>query len=373
MEQFHFNYKDITRVHRYGFSGRRIGIHLVGILLAYIIYQTLVYVTLIVGDIKKAQDLWSSHGLLPPLPFTDNNLNLLTTGTMWVGLLAFAFVFFLTSTLAAKITIEQIRGNTLYAVGEALRVLKVRLKTVFGSFFGLMFVLFFLLLIPICIVFMSKIPFLRGTFLTISSVFIPVGFLLGLIILFTFTVFITSLFLVPAMVASTNVDAFEIIYQLFSTVWNQPWRLLGYGTLLFFLKIIHVPIWAIFCIGGFLIALLPTYYLHPSFLQDALVYANKWLGGTVQNLSSIILRDDNSLFGLNTSQLPEINFSLTICAIFLTLTLICIAGGIVAYLFSLTSVGTTIIYVIIRRYINGENILITEASSHQQPLRIGDE
>ena len=373
MEQFHFNYKDITRVHRYGFSARRIGIHLTGILLAYLIYQSLVYLTLFVFDGSKVQETWTSHGLIPIIPSDDNTLSLIATVAMWFGITVFALIFFLTNTLASKITIEQLRGDSLYTIGNALSVLKARWKSVFGSFLGLLVLLLCLLLIPISIALLTTIPFLKETILTITSFFIPISFLFGALILFILTVCFSGLFLIPAAAATTNVDAFEIIYQLFSIVWNQPWRLLGYGVLLSVLKIVHVPIWAIFCIGGFFIVLLPTYYLHASFMQDALVYANKWLGGTLQKIYGVFFRGDSNVFEINTTQLPDLNLTTTICAIFITFTLLCIVGGIVAYLFSLASVGTTLIYVILRKHVDGENLLEPIAVVEQQPLLIGDE
>lgn len=373
MEQFHFNYKDITRVYRYGFSGRRIGIHLTGILLAYLLYQSLVYLTLFVVDVSKAQETWTSHGLLPIIPTADNNLSLISTAAMWFGITVFTFIFFLTSTLASKITIEQLRGDSLYTIGKALAVLKTRWKSVFGSFLGVLVLSLCLLLIPVCIALLATIPFLKDTLLTITSIFIPISFLFGALILFILTVCFSGIFLIPTVAATTNVDAYEIIYQLFSIVWNQPWRLLGYGVLLFVLKVIHVPIWAIFCIGGFLIVLLPTYNLHPAFLQDALVYANKWLGGTLQKIYGVFYRGDNNVLEIDTTPLPDLNLTTAICAIFITITLLCIVGGIIAYLFSLVSVGTTLIYVILKKHVDGDNLLESIVAVEQQPLVIGEE
>ena len=370
MEQIHFNYKDIIRVYRYGFSSRRIGIHFTGIILAYLIYQVLVYLSLIIVDGSKAQDIWTSHGLLPILPFVDNDLSVVSSIVMWFGIVFFGFVFLLCSTLSSKITFEQLRGNSLYTIGNALGVLRRRWKTVIGSFLWIFLLVLCLLLIPICVGLLAKVPFLKGTILTLSSVFIPIGFLFGILILFILSVFFAGLFLVPAMAAATEVDAFETIYQLFSILWNQPWRLISYGLLLCALKLFHVPIWALFCISGFLIALLPTYYLHTSFLQDALLYLNKWLGGIIQKISGIFLSDDGAFFN---TELPEVSFSTTICAVFLAIMLISLFGGILGYLFSLVSVGSTLIYVILRKYVDGENIIKPIAAVDQQHILTGDE
>ena len=357
MEQFYFNYKDISRINRYGFSCRRIGIHLAGILLGYLIYEILFYLSLFIVDGIKAQAFWENFGLLPVLPFTVTNLNPLTTGTMWIGVVAFAAIFFLVSTMASKITIEQLRGDVFFSVGNSLNFLKQNWKAVFGSFFGLVFIIFFLFLIPSCVVLLGKIPFLGKPILTLASLFTPVAFIIGLLIVFILTVLIASLFFAPAIAATTNADAFETIYQLFAIVWNQPWRIVGYGIFLLVLKLIFVPIWAIFCLAGFAIILLPMYYLHTTFIQESMAVANKWLGETLQKFTSLLFQDNSVIFGINTSQPPITTLSITICAILITLTLICIAGGVVAYLFSLASVGTTLIYTILRKHIDGQNLL----------------
>ena len=377
MEQIHFNYKDIIRVYRYGFSGRRIGIHFTGIILAYLIYQISVYLSLIIVDGSKAEVIWTSHGLIPILPFVDTDLSVFTSIVMWFGIVIFGIVLLLCSTLSSKITFEQLRGDSLYTIGNALGVLSRRWKTVIGSFLWLFLLILCLLLIPICVGLLAKIPVLKGTLLTISSIFAPIGVLIGILLLFILSVCFAGLFLVPAIAGTTEVDAFEIIYQLFAILWNQPWRLMSYGLLLSALKLFHVPIWALFCIGGFLIALLPTYYLHPSFLQDALLYANKWLGGIIEKISSIFLSDNVAFFGinfgLNNTELPDVSFSTTICAIFFAFILISIFGGILGYLFSLISVGTTLIYVILRKFVDGENIIKPIAAAQQQSLLTGDE
>ena len=376
MEQFHFNYRDISRISRYGFSARRTGIHLVGILLGYLIYEILVYLTLFIADGAEAHKFWKDYGLLPVPPFIGAQLNPFTTGAMWVGIFVFAAIFFFVSTTASKITIEQLRGDVFFSVGSALSFLKQNWKTIFGSFFGLAFAILFLCLIPSSVALLGKIPFLGKYILTFASLFTPVAFFIGLLIAFIITVLISSLFFVPAIIATTNADAFETIYQLFSIVWNQPWRIVGYGGLLLVLKLIFVPIWAIFCLTGFVIILLPMYYLHTTYIQEAMGFANKWLGGTLQKFTSLFSQDNSIIFGTNTSQPPVETFSTTVCAVLITLTLICIAGGVVAYLFSLASVGTTLIYTILRKHTDGQNlieIIGTVGQVEPSPLLIGDE
>ena len=89
----------------------------------------------------------------------------------------------------------------------------------------------------------------------------------------------------------------------------------------------------------------------------------------------LFYQNETAIFDINISQVPITPVSTTICAIFMTLTLICIAGSIVAYLFSLASVGTTLIYSIIRKHVDGQNVLETIGTdaSLEPPQFIGDE
>ncbi len=377
MEQFQFKFTDIFRVFRYGFSGRRIGLHLLGILLAYLIYEILVYLSLAFAGGSEVEMFWGSYGLLPVPPLFETDFNPLTTGAMWIGLFAFACIFFLVSTMTSKITIEQLRGDVFYSVGDAYKFIKQKWQTVIGSFLTLPFLILLLLLIPVSVALLGKTPFLGRSILILASLFSPIAFVIGLLIAFLIAVFICSLFFVPAIVATTGADAFETIYQVFSIVWKQPWRLIGFGLLLFILKLILVPIWAIFCLAGFLIVLYPTYTLHTQYIQEAIGFADEWLGGTLQKFTLLLFQDDVVIFGFdNTAQLPVATISTTICAILLTLSLICIAGGIVAYLFSLASVGTTLIYIVIRRHIDGQNLIEISGmvgKAHPSPQHIGDE
>ncbi len=368
MEQFQFKFTDIYKVRNYGFSLRRIGLHFIGILLAYLIYEILVYLSLAIEGRLEASKYWNSYGILPIPPFISLELNPLTLKAMWLGIIVSASVFYLFSTMASKITIEQLRGDVFFSIGSSVRYIKHKWITVFGSFVGLLTFILLLLLIPISIGLLGKIPYVGKPILAISSLFIPIAFLIGLLTAFVITVFISSLFFVPAIVSTTGADAFETIYQLFAMVWNQPWRLICYSLLLLLLKLIFVPIWAVFCIVGFLIVLLLTHSLHLIYVQESLGIANKWLGGSLQKLAGYFSMDTTTIFGIDTTfQLPAMTFTTTICAIFITLTLICLVGGIVAYLFSLASVGTTFIYTILRLRIDGQNLIQLVGSDEQMP------
>ena len=376
MEQFQFNFTDILRLSRKAFSVRRIGIHLIGILFAYLVYEFLFYLSIYIADGKNIQNYWNSYGLLPVSPIGNVEFNPLISITLWICLTLFAFIFYFSSTMASKITIEQLRGDEYYSVGDSFKFLQQHWKTVIGSFLGLLFILTLIFMIPITFGLMGKIPVIGKTLLVVSSFFMPLAFIFGLLIAYTTAVIISGLFLVPSVISTTNADSFETIYQLFAVLWNQPWRFIGYGLLLLILKLVLVPIWGIFCIIGFIAIIYPIYFLNPTFIEQSLGNANLWLGESLQKLSSFFYSDVNTFLGINISQEPILNTSATISGLLITFSIIGIVGIIIAYLFSIASVGTTVIYTIIRKRIDGLNLIETIAKVapvEPPPLLIGDE
>ncbi len=383
MDKFHFNYRDIFKISRLGFSGRKISVHLIGLLLGYLIYESLVYLSLVISGGAGIKTYWNDYGLLPVAPFLSSEVTLITSIAMWLGFVTLAAIFFLTSTMTSKITIEQLRGDVFFSVGNSLHFIKEKWKTVLGVFIGLPFLILLLLLIPVTIALLGKIPMIGQPILVFSSLFTPLGFLLGLLIALLAVACICSLFFVPAIVATTGADAFETLYQIFAILWNQPWRLIGYGILLFVLKLMLLPFWIVFCFAGFLIAILPIHGLHPEVIQGSIGLTNKWLGNalkwlssSVEKIVSIFFENGIPFIGTDIAMPPITSYPVTISAIFITITLICVISSVMAYLFSLASVGTTIIYSIVRNHVEGDNVLDkteTTALEESQPQDTGDE
>ena len=112
----------------------------------------------------------------PYHPFGDAGLTQTTQIAMWVGMVSFACIFFLASTVASKITIEQLRGDIFFSVGDALRFLKGHWKSVFGAFIGLLLIQIFLAIIPLSIAGIAKLPAVGKPFLMLTSLLMPIGF-----------------------------------------------------------------------------------------------------------------------------------------------------------------------------------------------------
>ena len=357
MEKCYFDFRDIFQAIRYGFSGRKIAVHLGGLVLAYLIYQILVYLSIFVVGNTTVQDFWNKYGLLPVLPFSDTGLTQTTEIAMWIGVVCFACIFFLANTVVSKITIEQLRGDFFFSVSDAVTFLKRHWKSVFGAFIGLLLIQIFLALIPLSIAGLGKVPVIGKPILTISSLFMPLGFFLGVLIALIAAVFGVSLLFVPAVVATTGADAFETIYQQFAIVWNQPWRTVCYEVMLFLMKLVFVPIWAFFSLAGFSIVMLPVSLLHAAEMEHITACANLWLGGAIEKITMLPYINTFGVFNIGIAMKEASAFTTTVTAIFLTLTILMVIGLVIAYLFSIASAGNTMVYLVLRKKIDGHNLV----------------
>ena len=357
MEKRYFDFRDIFQVIRYGFSGRKVAVHLIGLGIAYLIYELLVYLSLFVQGGTAAHDFWHTYALLPVPPFSNAELAPITEIAMWIGVVSFACIFFLASTVASKITIEQLRGDFFFSVGDAVTFLKARWTSVLGAFIGLLLIQIFFALIPVSIAGIGKLPGIGKPFLMLAALFMPIGFVLGLLIAFIAGVICVSLLFVPAVVATTGADAFETIYQQFAIVWNKPWHIVCYEVILFLIKLIFVPIWALFCLVGFSIVALPIAFLHPGQMEHITACANIMLGGAIEKLALLPYINSFGIFNIGMAMKAPAVFTTTVTAIFLTATLLMGAGLVIAYLFSIASAGNTVVYTILRKKVDGQDLL----------------
>ena len=359
MAELHFDFRDIFGAGRYGFDIKKILVHLFGLVLGYLIYEILVYASLFIAGGSAVKQFWDTYALLPVCPLVNYAFEDITIGAMWLGTFLLFVFFFLTSTMASKITIEQLRGDHFFSMKASWGFVRNRWKSVFGTLLGLIVILVILALIPIFVGLLGKIPTVGRVILMFASVLTPFAFFIGLLVAYLLVGLGVSLFFAPSVVAAADSDAFETAYQHLAMVWNQPWRVLIYEVLLFGVKVICTPIWIVFCLTGFALAMLPIHLLIPTDMQHIMWQTDRWLGGSIDKLAALPYMEHFKVFGIG-SEAINLPITLTIAAIFMTFSLLFIAGLVIAYLFSIASAGNTLIYTLLRRRIDGENLLEVE-------------
>jgi hypothetical protein len=359
MAELHFDFRDIFRAGRSGFTPKKIAVHLFGLVLAYLIYEILVYASLFIAGGSAVKQFWDTYALLPVCSFADYAFEGITIGAMWLGTFILFVFFFLTSTMVSKITIEQLRGDHFFSMKASWDFVRKHWKAVFGSLVGLIVIFVLLALTPIFVGLLGKIPTVGRVILMFASVLTPFAFFIGLLMAYLVVALGVSLFFAPSVVATVDSDIFETAYQHLAMVWNQPWRVFIYEALLFGVKVICTPIWAIFCLIGFALAMLPIHFLIPTDMQHIMWQTDRWLGGSIDKLAVLPYMEHFKVFDIG-SEPTNLPITLTIAAIFMTFSLLFIAGLVIAYLFSIASAGNTLIYTILRRRVDGENLLEVE-------------
>jgi hypothetical protein len=197
-----------------------------------------------------------------------------------------------------------------------------------------------------------------GTPLT-TLLTIPVYFI-GLFLVLIAVALVFGLLLIPSIVAATGEDTFETVYQLFSTIWNQPWRLVIYDSILIFVCALGSAIFAAISAIGMYVAFLPSMLLAK---QDSTYY---FANVIARSLRIIGVGSERALQLIPGASSGSMAWTLDLATFFLFACLIMIVAIVVSYPLSITSSGYTILYVILRRKTTDENMLEVEEEEERR-------
>ncbi|MBD3184330.1 hypothetical protein GF312_18750 [Candidatus Poribacteria bacterium] len=358
---FHFDFRDIFRAGRSGFKGKKMMMHFLGLMMGYVIYEILTYLSLIGSG--AVREFWDNYGLRPVFFIAGKlsiQLPLITLIAMGIGIFIWCIIYYIFTTAVSKVAIEELRGDEFYSMKEAIKFSAKNWKSIFVAMIALIGIFLFCIFWPALVGILDLIPGVEQaaehfgapltTFLTIPVYFI------GLFLILLIVAFLVGLFLIPSIVAVTGEDTFETVYQLFSVIWNQPWRLLIYECILFIIKIVQSVIFAVVSFAGMYLAFLPSMLLAK---QDGVYY---FANVIARSLKIIGLDPDMVLAIIPNAKLGVNNmpWTLDVATFFLFCCLIMIAAIILSYPLSIMSSGYTIIYVVLRKRTTEENMLDIE-------------
>ncbi|HGJ66237.1 TPA: hypothetical protein ENS27_12800 [bacterium] len=354
-KKLYFDFRDIFHAGRMGFKGKKILIHFLGLMLGYVIYELLVYISLTGSGF--ASEFWRNYGLCPTYFLIKPSMALpaLTIILTIIGSIIWLVIYLIFSTAVCKVAIEELKGDDFYSMRDAIKFSFRNGKSIYLSILGLVAIMIFCLLFPSLFGLIDLIPKVEivakhiGTPLT--TLFTIVIYFLGLFMALTFFALIFGLCLLPAIVAVTGEDTFESLYQLYSVLWNQPWRLVIYNKILWFMAFLGVFIFAIISFISLYMAYLPSILLanqETFYFADVVARALRIVGAGY--LIQIIP-------GANLAGVSSMPWTLDLSTFFLFVSFIMIGMIVVAYPLAINSCGQTLIYVILRRKIDGENML----------------
>ena len=357
---FYFDFRDVFRAGRSGFKGKKIGMHFLGLMIGYVVYEGLTYLGLVGSGLIR--EFWARYGMRPVFFHTEGlsaGLPLSATILMGIGVAFWLIVYYIFSTAVSKVAVEELRGDEFFSVTDALKFACSHWKSIFATMIALIGIFAFCLFWPSLVGLLDLIPGIQqaaehfGT--PVLAIFaIPVYFL-GLFMVLLIVAFIIGLFLIPPIVAVTGEDTFEAIYQLLSVIWNQPWRLVVYEAIMKFVKVLGTVIFAGVSAVGMYLALLPSMLLAEQggvhYFANVVARSLRIIGFSGDLATSII--PGSSLGG-------AMPWTLDVATFFLSVSFIMIAAIVLAYPLSIMSAGYTIVYVILRKKTTDENMLDIE-------------
>ena len=237
MYKLHFDIRDIFRVVRLGWSGKKIWVGLCGTLIAYAGYTILAIADHLLAG-AALREIWDTYGLFPgtaPFPAT-----LAGTAIDVVAMLYVWIVVLLTVCTICKITYQQLQGDDFYSSGDAWRfIIQNWGGVVWGPVATLALFIFFVVAGIVIGWLAGMIPWAGE--LAFGILFIPI-FFAALVAVFISIAFVVSITMAPAVVGTVGEDALEVAIQSFSLAWSQPWRLVLY--LVFMASAMGLVSWA---------------------------------------------------------------------------------------------------------------------------------
>ncbi len=341
----HLDVRDIPSCAKRGFSIRKMWIALKGLLLSWCIWDFAVYLGGYAAGYSLS-DIWS-NGRLLPVPqdfFWTETLSIV----LFVSAFLFiAFIMMKASLKISKITFEELRGDDFYSGREAAEFAKqysAPLRTVPVLLF---FVILFGGAIGLLTGVIFRIPVAGGVITALSI--LPL-WIFNLIIVLTFFALFASVKLLPAIVGTTSGDTYEAVFEVYSVLTSQTWRLFVYDIAAF----ITIAVSAL------------VFFVFSTLALSIIFHAVSFGAGGTELISAAVSGPTLIAVGVFPASfnLPVIG-AVTVGTPVLT----GVSGWIAAssgmmillvlfsYIFSASSASYTLIYLCLRHRKNGENLL----------------
>jgi membrane protein implicated in regulation of membrane protease activity len=367
MTKFYFDIRDVFRAPRLALSGKKILLQFMGLLIGYLGFLLFSYIAFLSAG-SSFKETWQYHGLFPVggFPF----IHWYSWVIFGIGCLFALVCWLLASAMVGKITYEQLKGDDFYSSKEALRFLKKNWAPVLLSPFSLLAFIAFLIICGIVVGLLGKIPYVGEIGFSIFYL-IPL-FAAALFLAYVIFIFVFSLLLAPAIVATTKEDTFETIVQTFSVIWNQAWRYFLYTGLLGVMAKVGTFILGYFSFGGVKLLNFSCGILMKDKLADILEEALSYITVPTHFLNYF----SNIFPGIKFSfSLPEIgpgvylHWSGEISAFIIGISLIFILFMVTSYGLAILSSGQVLTYIILRKKKDDENLLERKTEMEEEEER----
>ena len=370
MTQLRFDLRDLFRSARLGFSLQRMWLAFMGVGVGYGLYVLFTYLSFLVNG-NSLTEMWNYYGLLPCL-FTQESVQWYSWIVFFVGAVLLLLAYLITNTAIARASYMLLKGNNFYTWRESFAFAFRKAGSIIST--------------PIAIVVMAALFVVGGLVIGLLARVIPfVGelgatlftlfwFVAALVLFFLLLVLGVSLLLVPAIIATTDEDAFEAVFQCFSTIWSQPLRFIFYEVLIGLITIISTGIFAFIAKQSFVLMsdiFAVSWAFGDKFINIAShgqYLVQKWTF-LYQNWISAVYMDFTPHLFFAREFYPIIGMSSvsTISAYFFAFSILAIGWWVESYGMAVFSVGQTLAYLNFRQKKDNENLLERKDNEEEEP------
>ena len=356
MHQLHFDVRDIFKSPRFALSLQRIWIQFLGFVVGYIGYLFFTYLSFATAGVGLSNG-WKKFGLLPCL-FSES-YNWYSLLFYLVGLLWLVAIYLISATAVSRATYMLAKENHFYSWTNAVRFALRKTASILLSPIAILLIIVFFIAGGAVIGLLGKIPFVGEFGVTIFTFF---WFIASLFVVFLAIILAVTLIQAPAIIATTNDDAFEAVFQSFSLVWSQPWRLILYEVVSVVMGVIGMLVLAFLSKKAYIVMdRIFSNVMGADFINIAshgLYVLNTWLFHSIAWVNSI-LGDMSGMVYFSREFIPlQLPHGYQFVTSYIYAIWMLIIGGLIfAYGLATYNVGNTLSYLILRKKKDDENLL----------------
>lgn len=356
MVAMEFKTRDLFRSARMAFGFQRLWLQFLGLLIGYLGYLICTYATILITD-QNINTIWDRFGLLPSV------FGLALPWYGWLlsgmGMLWLFFFSLVASCSVARASYMNIKGNTFYTWKEAFRfALKKKGSSLMATPLAVLLIAALIAIGSIFIGVVGRIPVIGP--LGISG-FGIIWFAISFFLLLVIIALAISLLLTPAILATTDDDAFEGIFQSFSMLLSQPFHLIFYEIIIIVLSVLGM--------GVFTFLAKQTWSLMTLVLSTGMgdSYADLSYGASylIQNWFYPVHMWSKAILGscaptfLFSHEFTPITLSgiMPVATFVFAVMMTLIAGYVASFPFATFNVGQTFIFLLVKKFKDDENLL----------------
>lgn len=344
--KMHFDVRDVPSCARLGLSGRKMWIWFKALVLSWAAWSASTYLGWLAADPAGLGALWGSSRLLP-LPGGIFWSSWQSVALLAIGIVAILAVFLSASLKASRITFEQIRGDDFFSGREAADFARRHGRPLYATPAVILAGLVLAALCGLLLGLAGCIPAAGPVLLGILAV--P-AWSAALLVVLSSIALLAAFPLVPAIVACTRGDTFETLFELFSSVTSQPWRLALYALVSFVARLLGL---ALFLAAG---SLAVGILVHTTALAGAPSPYALLQGGLRYLAPSLVGEYAGIVDVLGVSGQPGAAVQ-PLAGVLLAASGAAIALVAASYWLSSCSSAWTVIYLAVRRRKDGEDLL----------------